>query len=165
MRQNLDTLASLMEKLDRRNPAEWRKSHMSDLATALAKGRQAIDAGRVPPDLIGLRDVEVLSVALDPAYRGDRVRAFILGLSSMIIQAHGGKTRFYVSDTLDAQHVYNAARNVETAAWLLATRRDASGRLLQLSNELSDAAANLIDREIVWGRECKCVACTLESVA
>src|SRR3546814_7101497 len=62
MRQNLDTLASLMEKLYRRNPAEWRKSHMSDLATALAKGRQAIDAGRVPPDLIGLRDVEVLSV-------------------------------------------------------------------------------------------------------
>src|SRR3546814_18018863 len=52
-------------------------------------------------------------------------------------------SRFYVSDTLDAQHVYNAARNVETAAWLLATRRDAAGRLLLLSNELSDAAANL----------------------
>jgi hypothetical protein len=39
--------------------------------------------------------------------------------------------------------VYNAARNVETAAWMLATRRDASGRLLLLSNEISGDGANL----------------------
>src|SRR3546814_11721873 len=116
---------------------------MSDLATARAKGRQAIDAGRVPPDLIGLRDVEVLSVALDPAYRGDRVRAFILGLSSMIIQDHGGKTRFYVSDTLDAQHVYNAASNVETAALLLAPRRESAGGLLLLSSHFSYTGSDM----------------------
>jgi len=61
----------------------------------------------------------------------------------MIIQSHGGKTRFYVSDVLDARHVYNAARNVETAAWLLASRRDEQGAPLLLANEMSDEATNL----------------------
>lgn len=151
MRQNLDTLATMMEKLYRRNPAQWRKSHMPDLATALAQGRKAIDTGKVPPDLAGLSDIEVLSVALDPGYTGDRVRAFILGLSSMIIQAHGGRTRFYATDPLDAQHVYNAARNVETAAWMLATRRDAAGRPLLLSNQMSDDGARNLSFEREFG--------------
>ena len=143
MKQNLATLSTLMEKLYKRNPAEWHKSHFPSLAAALEQGRRAIATGQVPPDLAGLRDVQVLSVALDPGYAGDRVRAFILGLANMIIEAHGGKTRFYATDRLDAQHVYNAARNVETAAWMLATRRDASGRLLLLSNEISGDGSNL----------------------
>lgn len=144
MKQNLATLSALMEKLYKRNPSEWHKSHFPDLAAALKQGRQAIATGRVPPDLAGMRDIQVLSVALDPGYRGDRVRAFIEGLANMIIEAHGGRTRFYATDRLDAQHVYNAARNVETAAWMLATRRDASGRPLLLSNEMSaDGASNL----------------------
>jgi hypothetical protein len=143
MKQNLAALSKLMEKLYRRNPVEWHKSHMPDLAAALAQGRKAISTGQVPPDLAGLRDIQVLFVALDPNYKGDRVRAFILGLANMIIEAHGGKTRFYATDRLDAQHVFNAARNVETAAWMLATRRDASGRLLLLSNEMSSGGANL----------------------
>src|SRR3546814_9752344 len=87
--------------------------------------------------------VEMLAVALDPAYRGDRVGAFIFGMANMIIGAHGGKTRFYISDALNAQHVYNAARNVEVAAWLLASRRDAAGRPLLLANEMSSVATNL----------------------
>src|SRR3546814_4259616 len=61
----------------------------------------------------------------------------------ILIGAHGGKTRFYISDALNAQHVYNAARNVEVAAWLLASRRDAAGRPLLLANEMSSVATNL----------------------
>ena len=92
---------------------------------------------------IALRDIEILSVALDPDYGGDRVGAFIFGLSDMIIRAHHGKTRFYAFDVLDARHVYNAARNIEVAAWLLASRRDAAGRPLLLANEISTNVANL----------------------
>src|SRR5690606_6559210 len=90
-----------------------------------------------------LRDVEILAVSLDPAYRGDRVGAFILGMANMVVSAHNGKTRFYASDALNAQHVYNAARNVEVAAWLLASRRDAFGKPLLLANEMSPTAINL----------------------
>src|SRR5690606_39007447 len=91
----------------------------------------------------GLRDIQILSVALDPQYQGDRVAAFVLGMADMIIQAHDGKTRFYASDLLEAQRVYNAARNIEVAAWLLSSRRDAQGRPLLLANEISIDATNL----------------------
>ena len=67
----------------------------------------------------------------------------LFGLSDTVISAHNGKIRFYATDVLNAQHVYNAARNVEIAAWLLATRRDAAGRPLLLANEISDDISNL----------------------
>lgn len=143
MRDNLDSLGRLLEKLYRRNPAEWRKTGAPDLAAAVRQGRNAIQTGQAPSDLGALRDVEILSVALDPAYRGDRVGTLIFGLADMIIRAHNGKTRYYASDVLDAQHVYNAARNVEVAAWLLTTRRDAAGRPLLLANEISNDITNL----------------------
>jgi hypothetical protein len=143
MRDNLDSLSRLLEKLYRRNPAEWRKTGAISLEAAVQQGRQAMQTGQGPAELASLHDVEILAVALDPAYRGDRVGAFIFGMSNMIIGAHGGKTRFYASDALDAQYVYNAARNVEVAAWLLASRRDSAGRPLLLANEMSNEATNL----------------------
>jgi len=143
MRDNLDSLMRLLEKLYRRNPAEWRKTGAPTVEAAIQNGRAAIESGRPPPELSSLRDIEILAVALDPSYRGDRVGAFVFGMASMIISAHNGKTRFYVSDALDAQHVHNAARNVEIAAWLLASRRDAAGRPLLLANEMSADGVNL----------------------
>lgn len=143
MRDNLDSLSRLLEKLYRRNPREWRKSGAPDLEAAVIEGTKAIHSGKSPKDLEGLRDIQILSVALDPQYQGDRVAAFILGLSDMIIQSHGAKTRFYVADVLDARHVYNAARNVEIAAWLLASRTDADGAPLLLANEISTSVTNL----------------------
>ncbi len=143
MRDNLDSLNRLLEKLYRRNPAEWRKAGFPDLETAVKTGRNAIQNGQAPRQVRGLGDIQILSVSLDPAYQGDRVAAFIFGLADMIIQAHNGKTRFYVSDQLSAQHIYNAARNVEIADWLLSTRRNAAGQPLLLANEISGGQANL----------------------
>lgn len=143
MRDNLDSLTVLLDKLYRRNPREWRKGGAPDMRAAKARVEQAIQDGRPPAGLGGLRDIEILAVSLDPAYPGDRVAAFVYGMADTIIAAHGGKTRFYASDMLDGQHVYNAARNVEAAAWMLASRRDGEGRPLLLANEMSEAAVNL----------------------
>lgn len=143
MRDNLDSLTRLLEKLYRRNPAEWRKTGAKTLEAAVQQGRSAIETGLAPDGLSALHDVEILSVALDPAYRGDRVGTLIFGLADMMVRAHNGKTRYYVSDVLNAQHVYNAARNVEIAAWLLATRRNAAGQPLLLANEMSENVSNL----------------------
>ncbi len=49
----------------------------------------------------------------------------------------------YHSDSLDAKHIYNAARNVEIAAWLLNSRRDSQGVVLLLSNEVSEDVTNV----------------------
>lgn len=143
MRDNLDSLYRLQEKLYRRNPREWRDAGYADLTGALTHGREAVANGRTPRDLLGLHDIEILSVALDPAYQGDRVFAFIYGLADMILTAHNDKSRFYVSDSLDATRIYNAARNVEIAAWLLNSRRDEQGNALLLANEMSDDTANI----------------------
>lgn len=143
MRDNLDSLERLLEKLYRRNPAEWRKAGFTDLQAAIAQGKASIQTGQIPAGLEGLQDIEVISVAMDPGYTGDRVAAYVLGLADMTISAHGGKTRFYVSDSINAQMVFNAARNVEIAAWMLASRRGTQGHPLLLSNEISDSFANL----------------------
>ncbi|WP_152968024.1 MULTISPECIES: hypothetical protein [unclassified Achromobacter] len=143
VRDNLASLYALLDKLYRRNPREWRKSGVPDHAAAVARVKHAIE-NRVPPaDLSGLHDIQILAVSLDPGYPGDRVAAFIYGLADTIITAHNGKTRLYVSDALDGQRVYNAARNVEAAAWLLATRRNKQGEPLLLANEMSATASNL----------------------
>lgn len=143
MRDNLNSLNLLMEKLYKRNPLEWRKTGAPNLKTAIKQGQLAITRGQLPADLNALQDIQILSVAMDPAYQGDRVGAFVFGLADTIIQAHNNKTRFYVSDFLDAQHIHNAARNVEVAAWLLSTRRYTDGRPLLLANEISAEASNL----------------------
>lgn len=143
MRDNLESLNRLLEKLYRRNPAQWRKSGAPDLASAIQRAKKSIQTGQRPTQLNGLSYIQMLSVSLDPGYQDDRVAAFVFGLADMIIQAHNGKTRFYVSDNLNAQHIYNAARNVEVADWMLANRRDPAGRHLLLANEMSGDQSNL----------------------
>ncbi|CAP41950.1 hypothetical protein [Bordetella petrii] len=143
IRDNLASLYTLLDKLYRRNPREWRKAGMADQPAAVARVRAMIENRTPPPGLSGLRDIQILAVSLDPAYPRDRVAAFIYGLADTLIAAHNDKTRMYLSDVLDGQRIYNAARNVEAAAWLLASRRDASGEPLLLANEMSPTATNL----------------------
>ena len=61
----------------------------------------------------------------------------------MLLKAHGNKTDFYLTDTIDPQHIYNVARNIEIAAWKLSTARDAKGNLYLLTNEINDKDRNL----------------------
>lgn len=143
MRDNLASLYSLLDKLYRRNPREWRKTGQPDRDAALARVRHMIEQRHPPAGLSGLRDIQILAVSLDPDYQGDRVAAFIYGLADTVIAAHGGKTRFYVSDALDGQRIYNAARNVEAAAWLLASRHTVQGEPLLLANEITPTSSNL----------------------
>jgi len=143
MRDNLASVTILLDKLYKRNPREWRKSGKTSHAQAVAAVRNLIELRTPPADVAGLRDIEILAVALDPEYQGDRVAALVYGIADTIIVSHGGKTRFYAFDLLNGQRVFNAARNVEAAAWLLRSRRDARGQPLLLANEMSDVHANL----------------------
>jgi hypothetical protein len=142
MRDNIDSLMRLADKLYRRNPAEWRKTATSREA-AIAKLRAAIDAATPLAELQGRRDIAALSLALGNEFRGDRVAAFIYASADMLRTAHGGKTSFYLTDALDAQYIYNAARNMEIAAWVLSTRRGAAGQPLLLADEINERERNL----------------------
>lgn len=142
MQANQRSLLLLADKLYRRNPAEWRKSAATREA-ALATIEKALAAEQPWPPLAGRRDVAALALALSPDFAGDRVAAFIVACNDTIVTAHGGKRDFYYLDSIDPQHVYNAARNMEIALWVLNTRRDARGAPLLLANEITADHRNL----------------------
>lgn len=143
MRNNLNSLYRLMNKLYQRNPREWRKNAHTDSAAAERAIQHAIEHNLDWPTLGGRRDVAALDYALSPGFQGDRVAAFTYAIGSMLVTAHGGRTEFYLTDSFNAQFIHNAARNLEKAAWMLGQRRDASGQPLLLSNEVSEQGSNL----------------------
>lgn len=143
MRDNLAGIHSLADKLYRRNPKEWRKGGAAGREAALQALRQSIETRQPWPALGERRDIQALALSLQPDFAGDRVAAFCHALADMIITAHGGKTSFHLLDGLDAQSVYNAARNVEIAVWMLARRRDAAGQPLLLADEIGPQGRNL----------------------
>ncbi|SFS14934.1 hypothetical protein SAMN05216570_3185 [Dyella sp. OK004] len=143
IRDNLATLYQLMDKLYKRNPSQWKKSGATSQARAEARVKQAIETRQPLPGLDGQRDIAAMTLALDTTYAGDRVGTLIYGLGDMLVTAHGGKTRLYLIDGVDAQRVYNAARNVEITMWMLAQRKGKDGQPLLVSNELSESGRNL----------------------
>lgn len=143
MRDNLESLLRLGDKLYRRNPAEWRKTGLASREAALAQLRSAVESRSPWPELQGKRDIAALSLALAADFKGDRVAAFIYASADMLVTAHGGKTSFYLTDSLDAQYIYNAARNIEIAVWLLSSRRNSAGQPLLLADEISERERNL----------------------
>lgn len=111
------TLQRLAEKLYRRNPREWKKGGHASLEAALA---QLADPARfLLLDADGHRSTTLVLASLREDYAHDRVAAFIGGLAQMLHLAFDGKLEFFLFDDLDAQKLYNAARNVEIAAWKL----------------------------------------------
>lgn len=134
-------------KLYLRNPNEWRKGSSTDVGTAIGSIFDVNHAWRFE-DLGYRRDIDALQIAFHPQFRGDRVRAFTVGLGSMVQTAFGDSVDFYLLNDLNAQRFYNAARNVEIAAWKLGTTRDANGDLLLLSNEMGEVNNLSFEREI-----------------
>lgn len=147
MQGNLTSLLLLADKLYRRNPGELSKNSLKNVApnreSALVRLRNAIDSRTPWPDLQGKRDIQALALALGPDFAGDRVAAFIYATADMLITAHEGKTTLYLTDSLDAQHIYNAARNIEIAVWMLANRRNAAGQPLLLADEITSNVRNV----------------------
>jgi len=141
-RESLASARLLMEKLYRRNPRELRRGSSATMDAALARAFDPHAEFRFA-ELGNVRGTEAILLALKPDYAGDRVFAFGVGLASMVFLSYGGKTEFYLVDTLDAQKLYNCARNIEIAAWKLANARDAHGEPLILSNEIAGDVRNL----------------------
>ena len=142
MQANRSSLLLLADKLYRRNPAEWRKSAPTREA-AMMQLEAALLSGQPWAPLAGRRDVAALSLAQAPEFSGDRVAAFIVACHDTIVTAHGGKREFYYLDSVDPQHIYNAARNMEIALWILNTRRTPAGQPLLLANEIGPDSRNL----------------------
>lgn len=115
MRDNLDSLYLLMNKLYLRNPDELKKSGFLDARIAEKQVRMAIEQQQPLPALGGRKDLAALSYAMSPEFLGDRVGAFIYAIGSMLVTAHGDRLEFYMTDAINPTFVNNAARNIEKA--------------------------------------------------
>lgn len=142
--QALDRLAwQLLVKLYRRNPNELNKA---PAGTTLATRRQQLFS---LPRTVRFRElgdahsISAVRLAFNPQFTGDRVFALLAGITGMIHASYNYQGEFFMLDTLDQQKIYNCARNLESVAWLLATRRDRSGHPLLLSNSLTNEPTNL----------------------
>lgn len=126
-------LKTLTFKLYRRNPSEWRKSGFAsaDEATAaLFKPLEHWDRGQQ-------KTLPWETVLLEPwraDFTGDRVKTLMNGLLVMHMAAFNHRTEFYLLTEVDAQKLYNAARNTEAVVWKLANARNARGEPVLLSN-------------------------------
>ncbi|MHB1143842.1 MAG: hypothetical protein ACYCZS_02965 [Thiobacillus sp.] len=139
----LGTLRTLTLKLYRRNPNEWRKSGFASADDATADLFKPLEHWHLTPQ----KNLPRETVLLDPwraDFTGDRVQALMNGLLVMHMAAFNHQTEFYLLTEVDAQKLYNAARNTEAVVWKLSNARNTQGEPVLLSNGFDDnGTANL----------------------
>ncbi|MGR9012736.1 MAG: hypothetical protein ACU83U_03750 [Gammaproteobacteria bacterium] len=121
-------LKELAEKLYKRNPREWKKEGHTSIKEAVT----ALSSEPFP-QINGKSSIDCIRLAFDEEYQGDRVKAFVVGLETMILDSYDGHRSLYFYNMLDAQKLYNSARNVELASWLIRTKYNANNELFLLS--------------------------------
>jgi hypothetical protein len=142
IRENIQSLRSLMIKLYKRNPSELKKSTSEDaekMVNWVFNGNHNWNFEAIN----NAQGTDAIYLTFNEDYKGDRVLPFIVGIYTMLIKAHGGKKEFYLFDSIDPQLLYNASRNVEIAAWKLSNTKDTSGNLFLLANEINQKENNL----------------------
>jgi len=139
----LRSLRTLALKFYKRNPREFRKSGFDAPEPAV----EALFASVDDWEASALRKLEWtrrLAEAWQPDTRGDRVRALMEGMLVMCMASYDHHRKFYLTTTIDAQKLYNSARNLEAVAWKVGQARDLRGNLILLSNSMdADASPNL----------------------
>lgn len=143
-------LKQLMVKLYRRNPSGRYDKDKRSI-------EESVDLIFSKPYYVGFQEwkkhkgSELIRIAFSEDYKGsDRVLPFILGLRRMLMASYGNQIEFYITTTsLDEQKLYNSARNIEIAAWLLAEKRDANGRLFIMSDSVEKEIRNLSYQRLI----------------
>jgi hypothetical protein len=124
-----NALKRLAIKLYKRNLHEWHKGGFDSLEAA-------VDylASDPFPEVEGKTSIDCIRLAFDETFQGDRVQAFVVGLETMILASYDGHRSFYIHNMLEAQKLYDSARNIELASWLIRTKYNSQGELFLLSS-------------------------------
>ncbi|MBU25024.1 MAG: hypothetical protein CMD99_03220 [Gammaproteobacteria bacterium] len=139
VRSELDqSLSLLLVKLYRRNPIQLpASSSVEDRVSQLKSPELDLQefGGPKPDDLVRM--------AFSEDFTGDRVYAFVGGLQSMVNHAFDHRREYLLLDDLpSAQFVYNSARNIETAAYLLRIQRNDSDEPYLYADGIQDGILN-----------------------
>lgn len=133
IRESNELLEALVTKLYKRNPRELNKNPGQTIENRI---KQIFgDPGQLQfTELQDKESIDAIMLGFDDNFEGDRVFALGVGLRGMLYRAYNQRMELFILDQLDAQKLYNSARNVEILAWRLAHRRDAKGELFLLTN-------------------------------
>jgi hypothetical protein len=115
-------LMELMEKLYKRNPRQLAKT----AGMTIEKRQWMIFDSSGPllfDELQRQQEIDAMYLAFDETFKGDRVFALMTGLAGMIRQSYGYNEELFLNDDLDAQKLYNSARNIEVMAWKLKNQK------------------------------------------
>jgi hypothetical protein len=148
-RAAMENLKALMVKLYHRNPKSRHDAKIRSIEASvnLTFSRSNDD---YYPQWQSIKATDIVRIALDESYQGsDRILPFIVGLRKMIMASYDNHTEFFYLTSIDGQKLYNSARNIEIAAWMLAENRDVRGRLLLLSDSLEQEDRNLSFQRII----------------
>ena len=139
VRSELDqSLRLLLVKLYRRNPVQLPANTTIEVRVEQLKAVRLNlqEFGNPKPD-------QLVRMAFHPDFTADRVYAFVAGLQSMVNHAFDHRREFLLLDDLPtAQFVYNSARNVETAAYLLRIKRTTNGEPYLYADGIQDRILN-----------------------
>jgi hypothetical protein len=139
VRSELDqSLSVLLVKLYRRNPVQLPATSSVETRVAQLKAPKLSlqEFGGPKPD-------ELVRMAFAEDFTGDRAYAFVAGLQSMVNHAFDHRREYLLLDDLpSAQFVYNSARNIETAAYLLRTQRNNSKEPYLYADGIQDGILN-----------------------
>jgi len=142
-RAAMQDLKALMVKLYYRNP---KGRHDVKIRTIEASVNLTFSRSNdnYYPQWQSVKATDIVRISLDESYQGsDRILPFIVGLRKMIMASYDNHTEFFYLTSIDGQKLYNSARNIEIAAWMLAENRDVRGKLLLLSDSLEHEHRNL----------------------
>jgi len=150
MNQVTVLLEELTEKLYKKNPAELQKAKGQTINTRLYQ------IFRCPADKrykeLDFKDgTDAILLGFEPEFKGDRIFALMTGLYTMIHTSYNSKCELFMLDYLNAQNLYNSARNIEIFVWRLKTRKKENGRLFILTNSL-DAEIKNLSYERIFGK-------------
>lgn len=148
--QVMADLQLMMLKLYKRNPMQRHDLGERALQQSVAR---VFEKDYVPaqPHWTTMVPTDLVRLSLTAGYEGDRVLAFVFGLKRMLMAAYDNHEDFYYTTSIDAQKLYNSARNLEIAAWLIAEKRDDNARLLLVSDSVNTDVRNLSFQRL-WGK-------------
>lgn len=152
VREQLDAdLIQLQQKLYKRNPIQLKRGGSYTQAQRERMMLKTFDY----PELGNRQDVAAIRLAFEPDFDGDRVFAFTYGLASLIDKSYGLKREFVLFDSVDEVAVFNSARNIDVAAYLLRTRREPSGAPYLYADGVDGTLLNASFSQLLGGMAAK----------
>ena len=147
----LGILKTLTLKLYRRNPNEWRKSGFASAEAAT----EALFKPLEQWDQTAQKDIPWQTILVDvwrDDFAGDRIKGLMGGLLTMHMAAFNHQTEFYLLTEVNAQNLYNAARNTEAVVWKLSNARNAQGGPVLFNNSMDPGGIANLSFEREFGK-------------